>query len=344
MMKTRTKVNGGTYDAVDAAMQMGMNRATATMAVPFMWFTPGGTDPYSPVVIMMIEALQHRLRHMGYENRADGFVDRATIRALTDISGPSWKSKAWIQVYGDVLHAAATGRVPTTTKEEIMSYTTMGRINGRVRPLLERSAGTRWGSLGAINETDWCSTSNPQGNCKPYANICKPMNATTLGYVKDLQRQLNRLRKKAGKKLLYVDGSLGPKTVQSVRDELPMVPHPLSCDDAMRQVDDLAVTARQAADMAGAPIVGDPAGSAARSPTIDPGTGQLKFPPPRPAGFTAIVDFVQSPIGMAAVAGGVLFFLWSRDEKKKKTKKRRTRKRTTRKRRRAKRRYTYTYY
>ena len=339
-MKTRTKVNGGTYDVVEAAMKMGMERVNATMATPYMWFTPGGSDPYSPVVIMIVEALQQRLRHMGFENRADGFVDRATSAALREISGPTWKQKAWVQVYGDILHTAATGHRPRTTEEDIMSYRHMGAINGRVRYLREAPAGTRWGSLGDVEKTDWCSTSNPQGDCKPYKGICKPMNTRTLAFAKDLQRQLNRLLKARKKSLLYVDGSIGPKTVAAVNKEIPY-PAP-NCDAVAQIVDELAATASAVADQVGAGVVPDPKGSVARSPVIDPSTGVPKYPP-RQAGFGAIVDFVQSPLGLAVVGGGVLFFLMTReDKKKKKPRKKPARKRKTR--RKARRRFTYTYY
>ena len=341
-MKTRTKVNGGTYDTVEAAMKMGLNRVNATMVTPFMWFTPGGSDPYSPVVIMLVEALQHRLRHLGYENRADGFVDRATSAALSKISGPTWKQKAWVQVYGDVLHTAATGHRPRTTEEDIMSYSHMGAINGRgrVRYLREAPAGTRWGTLGDVERTDWCSTSNPQGNCKPYAGICKPMNSRTLAFAKDLQRQLNRILKAQKKPLLYVDGSIGPKVVAAVNTAIPY-PAP-NCDAVAQIVDELASTAAAVADNMGAGAVPDPKGSMARSPVIDPSTGVPKYPP-RQAGLTAIFDFVQSPLGLAVVGGGVLFFLMTQDKKKKKpTRKKPVRKRKTR--RKARRRFTYTYY
>ena len=102
-MKVNRKVSGGAPDAVELAMAIGMSRANATLAVPFLWITPGGSDPYSPTIIMMVEALQHSLRKLGVKTRGDGFVDKGMSSALERISGPHWKSKAWIQVFGDVI-------------------------------------------------------------------------------------------------------------------------------------------------------------------------------------------------------------------------------------------------
>ncbi len=89
-------------------LNLGVGSFVADIAIPFVWFTPGTIDPDSASVIEIIRALQRGLRKLGYRQvRVSGGLDRATARALDQVSGPpgAWMQKALIQILGDVSSA-----------------------------------------------------------------------------------------------------------------------------------------------------------------------------------------------------------------------------------------------
>lgn len=189
-------------------------------------------------------------------------------------------------------------------------------------PLSEPTAGGRYGSLGAA-DSSWCSDMNVQPGCTPLRGICKPMDAATLGLIKQLQRLANRFQKAAGKSLLDVDGRVGPQTVRAVEAALGASYY--SCDDLMSQIEGEIAKLATRSMSRGLPVVADPK---PKAPPSVPGPGGTVVHPPddqiRRAGF---VGALTSPMGLAALGVGALVFLAWRDSKKKPRKKSRRRRR-----------------
>jgi hypothetical protein len=183
------------YDVTTVLLEMGMDRTNATLSIPFMWFMPATTDAYSPEVIMIIESLQARLSQMGYPNAQRGFVDKATANALNQLAGRNWRSKTWLQIYGDVLHKDASGAP-------------------------KRSNAMGYSGMGALPATDWCSTKNPQGTCKPIRGIVLPMTIAAADQFKSMQDEINRVAHMTNTAKVAVDGRIGPGTLSAANAAL----------------------------------------------------------------------------------------------------------------------------
>lgn len=277
-------------DAVQLTMALGLGREGATMVVPFLWFTPSGTDAMSPAIIVLVRALQANLSEMGFATRKDGLFDSMTSAAISQVAGPEWRLKSWIQIAGDVLTARQQGR-------RAMSYT-----NGA------RSA------MGDVGQAGYCSTSNPQGNCKPISGICLPMDSASLASFKSLQREMNKALKANGRSLVSVDGRIGPQTLSSykwIANKYGMPGGDFSSCDEMAPVADALIVELYAVTRS-LPTVPDPSGS--KPSVVAPGGGITHPPGIGKAGF---VEFFTTPVGLAMVGAGVFLFLMNRDKKKK---------------------------
>ncbi|MHC4175885.1 MAG: hypothetical protein ACYSWU_00150 [Planctomycetota bacterium] len=278
------------------AMEMGMDRVNAGMAVPQLWLMAATTDVYNPVTIMIVETLQHKLATLGYPNRQDGFVDKATAAAMRELSGPNWKSKTWLQLYGDVLYRGNHSASPTG------------------------AMGMGYSSMGLVLQPNWCSTKNPQGNCKPIRGIVLPMTIETANLFKAVQNQANRVASSYGWSRIAVDGRLGSGTLSLVNKCLAKIPAPTFSD-----VDGLALTAdlameklhSQANQLNVATKVPSPPPKAPPS-----GTGGVVNPPRDQivAGLPLLQRVQQSNLALVgiglAVVGGLYYY-----ESKKKGKK-----------------------
>jgi hypothetical protein len=322
-------------DVVDTLLKLGLNREMATMSIPFVWFRVATTDPYSPVIIGIVHAIQAKLATMGIKTRGDGFVDGYTTAALNRIAGDRWKQSYWINVIDDVNFAGAHG---LPAKEQAMGY--LG--NDDYASTYMTMEGDEWSEkhmvLGAVPQGPafWCSDRTPQAGCKALNNICKPMDATTLAIFKGIQREANKILAKLKKGVLDVDGRIGRLTRTAINQILGS--NFQHCDEvAGRSQQILASLATKAASMGAAPVP-DPKGGSKPSVVVKtPEGGTTVFHPPEQAGF---VGFVKSPIGMASVAGAVVLFLVMSDKKKPKKKARKPR----RKRRLPKKRVTHSFY
>jgi hypothetical protein len=160
--------------------------------------------------------------------------------------------------------------------------------------------------LGATEE-GFCSTSNPQGSCKPLAGVCKPMTTEALSQFKDLQNQLNRVAQVKGYSKIWVDGRIGKDTlalynkVQALG--LVFLSRYGTCDElssaTLRGV--TIPLARRAADDLGAPAT--VAGRAlARPSSADPSGGMPKDPPAL-AITDQIFNMISSPMGLLIAVG-----------------------------------------
>lgn len=319
MMKTQKRPSGGAYDVVDMTMRMGLGRVVGTMVIPYMWKSPRVSDPYSPSVIEIVRALQHGLARLGYRTRGDGYVGKPTVAAMVEIAGPGWKDKSWVELYADVLYLIDHGAFAAARGEAPMGM-------GGVFDLLDPS---KWGIDGGGGSA--------AGGYSYSGGVCKPSTASKLAEFKTLQRQINRLHKLWGLKLLSVDGRPGPHTTRSINNifraqNAPLHSNYADCRGYADKAADLADTIGIIADTAKAPSsVPDP-GSITSPPSVARPDGSVQHP----AIATANIDqylasatrFASSPFGLAAIAGGVFLILKRRG--KGKSKKRRTTRRKRR--------------
>lgn len=162
-------------------------------------------------------------------------------------------------------------------------------------------------AMGSEDQTHWCSTSNPQGSCKPLSGVCKPMDSDTLAKFKELQNQLNRVAKVSGWSLIDVDGRLGSKTVALYNKA--QGGNLVGCDMlASITVSGTSIaTIKMIADQMNAPAVVK-APITSRPSYVDPKTGKIADPP-----GLAITDtlfgLVSSPFGIV-IAAGLGFVAW----------------------------------
>ncbi len=172
-------------------------------------------------------------------------------------------------------------------------------------------------AIGALPGSTWCSNTNPQEDCRALTNICKPMDEATLEVYKGLQRQLNRLLKKSGSRLLMVDGRIGPKTLAAINTQTGRsYSH---CDEAAANADAILLTAKGLADSTGAAIVADPPRSKAIASKVDPATDAIIHPDVYGAGFLGLPWWAV----IAVAAGGYLIYTTTGPAKKKRAAKRR---------------------
>ena len=332
-MALNVKTADHSSDVVQQLLKLGAGRVTATMAVPFMWHTPGTSDPYSPVVIMIVQGVQRALRHLGIPTRGDGYVDRQTSAGLRRVIGPHWKAKAWTQIYSELIDALRVGRC-RPTKGNRMSY--------------------RMG-MGAVAASNFTFTS--RGSAKAVDHGQRgPIRQT----FEELQRQINRIAQASGQfGKIGVDGIIGKNTVAAATAAenacgasfirgFPTHSVANVAEDADTAAEGFASCADQmgAPARVSAPMAKKASGGGEELVIRDPITGGLST---AKAGF---VDDLMSPMGLA-LAGGTVLALWyigqqtkpAKKPAKKKPTRRPTRRRPTRRRRRqARRRVTYTWF
>jgi len=281
--------------AVDIAMDMGFDRVNATGIVSALWFSPGGTDPLSPQILMMIQKIQLQLIGMGVKTPANGVINPQTIDALDQISGPTWKNKAWIQIFGDVLRAKASGYKYREPRRVGMGY---------------------YSAMGGLAVTQWCSEKNPQGSCKPLAGVCKPMFRDVLNAFAALQNEINRT---LGTSEIAVDKQIGTKTVAAANKALAGFPHGFGtfghCDSLAAVADEVTSFLKSNNDRAAKPAV-----AGKRSFTPQPrvrADGTVENPSNLAIQAGGFANALSSPIGLVGVGVGVLMFLKMRKSKKK---------------------------
>jgi len=183
---------------------MGTPPYLAEMSIPYVWFTPGTIDPDSQPVMQLIEALQRGIKRLGYPGvKVNGVMDRQTAQALDRISGPEWKSKAFIQLMGDVIAAV---RNP-------------GRATDRAawrkaRKMVGAKIGLHgYMDLGETTDSGGMSLTFGRGIRNP-ANMV-PIDGMTRGVFEELQREINRIGGSVA-----VDGIIGEDTLRGYEKAL----------------------------------------------------------------------------------------------------------------------------
>lgn len=160
----------------------------------------------------------------------------------------------------------------------------------------------------------YCSTASPATGCKPIAGIAIPMNAETLEIFKGLQRQLNRVLQAKKKKLVDVDGRIGPAAVSAVDLARSSSMAMGILLDKMRSIDAIAANApavtlavQGLANTLSAPAAADPKPS---SPPSLPGpNGTVLHPPAEQMAASLGGISLSHPLVFAAVGVGVLLLL-----------------------------------
>jgi hypothetical protein len=315
-----SRVSGaGMPDVLEQLKKLGLNQVTASMAIPYMWFTPATSDPYSPVVILIVRGAQNGLRRLGIQTRGDGFIDRATSNAFTRIAGAHWKGKAWVQVYSDIIDTIE-GRAPLAPKGNSMTYST-GLGNHDYHGMGHNYHG-RYGSLGATFEPgEGTSFVNRNGICVPLKGPADDITINLRAH-KELQRQVNRNMSKLGGKLIAEDGDIGPLTVSAVHTVFAAKGRSISggCSHIATMIGGLTNDLRGYADSLGAKDkpLGVPSGGPSR--VVDPVTGQDQH-----VSATGPMGETSMWIGVALVVAALV--AWKKGKPKKKRKKPRRRRR-----------------
>jgi hypothetical protein len=270
-----------TQTAVQVAMEVGMDRVNATSAMSFMWQSPGAADPLSPTIIMMVQAIQRCMVGMGVPTQTTGHVDPNTIAAFEQISGARWKQKAFIQIFGDVLRAKQTGF----------------RFKAGSMAMGNYLSGHGYGSLG-----DFTSS----------GGIYKPSDATTLATFKLLQDSTNRILATQKKRLIDVDGRIGPRTTSAVNAVLGTS---LTAAQVADQAEALASQATTLAASMNAPKVKAPTSKIA-PPSVALPSGEVKHPSDAAIMGAGFANVMSSPLGLIGIGAGVFLFMSMRKKKK----------------------------
>lgn len=105
-------------------IQLGVGDFNATMMIAYLFVSPMTTDPKSPMIILMVKALQKKLNALGANLIVTGYLDRPTAAALTGLFGTDkWTSWAWSDVIASVVKAPirdiSIKEVPPATKYPI---------------------------------------------------------------------------------------------------------------------------------------------------------------------------------------------------------------------------------
>ena len=88
-------------------MDLGSKPSLATMALPYVWFLAGTTDPDAQGVIEIVNAVQRGLQKLGYKVMVSGVLDRPTAEALDRLMPPKgvWVNSTWIVIMQAILRA-----------------------------------------------------------------------------------------------------------------------------------------------------------------------------------------------------------------------------------------------
>jgi len=275
------------HTMVSLLMDAGLGRVQATMLVPYMFFRPATTDPYSPVITTLVKALQHRLGQMGVKTRGDGYVDLPTHKALSRIVGKNWRNITWGAVVKKLNFSTGVVNRP----EVQMSYVQ---------------------AMGSIERGAWCSDLNPQGDCRPLINICKPMDKPTAVLFKTLQSELNRAALATKNSPVPVDARPGKDTIVLANKILgTKFTH---CDQLCARADELIKQVASFNKSVGAPLKA-PAKPA--KPNIGSGVDMGPLDVSIHAQQGGIGSVLFSLPGMVAAGVGLAIYLGTRPDKKK---------------------------
>jgi hypothetical protein len=197
-------VNRPYGDLRQQLLQLGMSETAVTMAMPQMWFMPATTDPYSPAVIMIVEAIQYTL---GLPQT--GYLDPATKNALALRGGAGWANRPWAVVVGEVLANRKQRGAETM-------YEYQRPMAGPLDSFVDWAKGLfGGGGGGAAGEM----TFEPMETAFTVSGTtCIPTTPAVKRGYEEFQRQLNRAQSALGlSPQIKVDGKIGTDTLSAAK-------------------------------------------------------------------------------------------------------------------------------
>lgn len=286
--------NARADDVRDLLLRAGVGQYNATMALPYVWFTPTTCDPYAQGVMLLVQGLQNILNSKGAKLEVDGGLGVDTALWIRRYSGSNWRNKTWTQLYSDVL----AGKPRPAGFQAMPPVATAGYL-----------------SVGEVSQQDYCSTLND--NCSgPIAGVCTPNTPTANDAFKYLQNQLNRVSKVKGYSLIDVDGRIGGQTVARLKLVLG-ISFTDDCNYVAQRAQAFSAQVYSLAQSLGAPATVAPPSSS--KPSINLADGTVDNTAARPS---FVSDLAKNPIALAALAfGAVLIFAPKKRGKGKRKKK-----------------------
>jgi hypothetical protein len=79
----------------------GIGSFNASLVIPQMFLMARTTDPDAQATILTVEGVQRAINRVGGHVDVNGLLTPETVQALRKVSGASWMSKTWLQIYGD---------------------------------------------------------------------------------------------------------------------------------------------------------------------------------------------------------------------------------------------------
>lgn len=88
-------------DARDLLKRFQISATEITLAIPYLWQTPGSSDMSTAGVQVIVKALQRGLKYVGlYTKGIDGILGVGTMSALDKVLPPkgTWRSTPWVNL------------------------------------------------------------------------------------------------------------------------------------------------------------------------------------------------------------------------------------------------------
>jgi len=304
-------------------LDLGVDSFLADIAIPFAWFSPGAVDPDSPSIIEINKAMQRGFRKLGYGNvRVNGILDRQTAAALDEISGPGWMSKAFVQIFGDILAAM---KDPERKANQIKATKGLGayfHYEGiPPGPLPSFRAGTPPGPLGMYQDLGALTFGQGISNKNNIVPIPKNSGETYEAF-KNLQRQINRLltkHPKGGK--IGEDGIIGKSTFDALKKAQDVIGMSVPGDETTltmaQNADSIGDILRQRADAMGIPGGANKGTTATPAAALEKTSGQMT--PQQASVYGApgtAMEAVKKYAPFLAIAAGVAYYAATKKKKK----------------------------
>ena len=80
------------------------------MVIAQAFLMPRTTDPDAQATIVTVEGVQRAINRVGGHVDVNGILTPETVQALRTVSGATWMSKTWLQIYGDFGEMIARGK------------------------------------------------------------------------------------------------------------------------------------------------------------------------------------------------------------------------------------------
>jgi hypothetical protein len=71
------------------------------LSISSAFLMPRTTDPDAQATIMLVEGVQRAINKVGGSVEVNGILTPDTVQAIRRVSGASWMSKTWLQIFGD---------------------------------------------------------------------------------------------------------------------------------------------------------------------------------------------------------------------------------------------------